>query len=274
MNISNLPRKARKIYKDLKAIEQQRDLDLQIIVNGPKGAGKSTLIDIFGRQRFDVFIEENSGRNLKADLTITVITADKKIDKDVCEYLKQAKKSNGIVVLNKLDKVKNIDQTLSGLDDLGIDFKSVVPVSAVSETGIDDLKKKISDYLGVEKFALAYQVPSFTSLAIEATVKATAKQNALIATVAFIPGADMPVLTANQIKMILEIAAAYGVTLDWQRAKEILAVVATGYGFREIARQLLDFAPGPGWIVKGAVAYSGTLAVAKAADLYFSKVVE
>ena len=71
----------------------------------------------------------------------------------------------------------------------------------------------------------------------------------------FIPGADFPVLTLNQIRMVLRIAAAYGEELDRERAFEILSVVAAGLGFRTVARHLVGLVPGLGWAVKGGVAY-------------------
>ena len=57
-------------------------------------------------------------------------------------------------------------------------------------------------------FALAFPFVA-RPLSLEA-VNATAVQNAGIGVVVFLPGADMPVMTANQMKMILQIAAAYG----------------------------------------------------------------
>ncbi len=44
----------------------------------------------------------------------------------------------------------------------------------------------------------------------------------------FIPGRGLPVLTLNQIRMVLRIAAAHGEALDKERAVEILTVVAAG----------------------------------------------
>ncbi len=80
---------------------------------------------------------------------------------------------------------------------------------------------------------------------------------------------DMPILTANQIKMVLKIATVYGQQLNLERSAEIFIVIGGGYTFRAIARQLLDLLPGPGWIIKGSIAYTGTLIVGEAAHNYF-----
>jgi uncharacterized protein (DUF697 family) len=102
-------------------------------------------------------------------------------------------------------------------------------------------------------------------------VKSTAWQNAAIGIVVFIPGADMPLMTLNQGKMLLQIAAAYGQSLDTERIKELGAVVAGGFLFRTFARELAGLVPGLGWAVKGGIAYSGTIAMGTAAITYFEE---
>lgn len=105
-------------------------------------------------------------------------------------------------------------------------------------------------------------------LALDA-VKATSMQNAAVGAVVLIPGADMPVMTANQAKMILQIAAAYGQKMGMERARELAGVVAGAFALRTAARQVVGVVPGFGWAVKGAIGYSGTLAMGHAAIAYF-----
>ena len=45
--------------------------------------------------------------------------------------------------------------------------------------------------------------------------------------------------------------------------------MGTGFVLRTLARQALDFVPGFGWAVKGAVGFSGTVALGQAAIAYF-----
>lgn len=117
--------------------------------------------------------------------------------------------------------------------------------------------------------AVASRLPVFRKAASEKAITRTAWQNAFLSAATILPGADMPVLTFNQIKMVLLIAAIYGEEMTTERAKELLAVVGGGFTFRAVARQLLDFVPGAGWVIKGGVAYSGTIAMGKAAQAYF-----
>lgn len=125
--------------------------------------------------------------------------------------------------------------------------------------------------LSSKRLALAANFPFIRRAVAEESIKATSFQNGVIGVVAIIPGADMPIMTANQAKMILQIAAAYGEPLGAERIKELAVVVGGGFTLRAIARQLLDFVPGFGWILKGAIGYSGTLAMGYAALEYFEE---
>lgn len=97
-------------------------------------------------------------------------------------------------------------------------------------------------------------------------------QNGAIGIVFFMPGADMPLITLNQARMVLEVAGVYGQPLDKQRAKELLAVVAGAYGMRGIARQIARQVPGPlGVPIKAGIAFAGTLGMGYAAIDYFEE---
>jgi uncharacterized protein (DUF697 family) len=106
---------------------------------------------------------------------------------------------------------------------------------------------------------------------IENAIRATSLQNAAIAAVFFLPGADMPLLTLNQVKLFLRIAAAYDRTLDRQRLGELVVLLLSGFGFRALARRLVGLVPVLGWAIRGGVGYTGTLAIGRAAQEYFEK---
>ncbi|MGI6591533.1 MAG: YcjF family protein [Eggerthellaceae bacterium] len=101
------------------------------------------------------------------------------------------------------------------------------------------------------------------------SVRATSVQNAGIGLVVILPGADMPLMTLNQLKMLLQIAAAYGQPLTLSRAKEMLAVIGGGFGCRAAARQLVSMFPGIGWAIKAGIGYCGTAAMGRALVEYF-----
>ncbi len=117
---------------------------------------------------------------------------------------------------------------------------------------------------------LARQFPIFRNTAAWEEIHATAKQNAIVGVIP-VPGGDMPIMTANQIKMLLRVAVMFDLPLNAKRAREIVAVVGGGFGLRTLARQLVKFVPGPGWIVAGGLGYGGTLAMGRAALEYFRR---
>ena len=80
----------------------------------------------------------------------------------------------------------------------------------------------------------------------------------------------MRVLTLSQVRLVMRIALAHGREIDRSRATEVLGVVGAGYGFRAVAREGLSLLPVAGWAVKGAIAFSGTMAVGEAARRVFA----
>jgi uncharacterized protein (DUF697 family) len=122
-----------------------------------------------------------------------------------------------------------------------------------------------------KSYALAAKLPAIRREVCEAIVRRFSRQNGVIGVAVFIPGADLPVLTLNQIRMVFRLAAAYGEEIDRERALELLAIVSAGLGFRALARQALGLVPGPGWAIKGGIAYGATRALGEAAVAYFEK---
>jgi uncharacterized protein (DUF697 family) len=82
----------------------------------------------------------------------------------------------------------------------------------------------------------------------------------------FIPGADMPILALNELRLVLRLHQTYGLPIDpRERLPELAATFGASFGLRAVARELLDLVPFAGWAIKGAVAYAGTRALGEAA---------
>jgi uncharacterized protein (DUF697 family) len=118
---------------------------------------------------------------------------------------------------------------------------------------------------------LASLLPAFRPYVVDELIESAARRNARTSLMIFIPGADLPILTSMQMRMVLKIAACHGQKISPDRALELLTVLGAGFGFRMVARELLDFVPIAGWAVQSGVAYSGTKALGKAADEYFER---
>ena len=117
---------------------------------------------------------------------------------------------------------------------------------------------------------LAKGYPPFRRAVCEEIIRKNARQNAVVGALP-IPGADMPVMTANQGRMVLNIAAAYGEELSIDRARELLGVLAAGFGLRALSRQVIKLVPVAGWAAAAAVGYAGTVAMGRATMLYFER---
>ena len=145
----------------------------------------------------------------------------------------------------------------------------IVPVPPGGSFPIDEIAEAVARKLGERGSDLARRLPVLRRAVCDELIRRYSRKNGLIGAAVFVPGVDMPVLTLNQVRMVLRIARAYGYDLDRERALEILPVIAGGLGMRALARELLDLVPFAGWLLKGAVAYAGTRAVGEAAVRYF-----
>ncbi|HEY8860287.1 MAG TPA: DUF697 domain-containing protein [Gaiellales bacterium] len=131
--------------------------------------------------------------------------------------------------------------------------------------------RRIAERSGVAGPALAARIPALRPYVVERVIETAARRNGVIATAVWIPGADMPLLTAVDMRMVLQIGVCYGVDVNADRAVELLGILGAGFGLRSAARELLDVVPLAGWVVKGGVAYSGTRALGRAAVEYFER---
>ncbi|MHB0866983.1 MAG: hypothetical protein ACYC6B_07275 [Thermoleophilia bacterium] len=151
----------------------------------------------------------------------------------------------------------------------GVGSHRVVGMSMDGTPPADVLAEAVVEAAGDQAVVLAARLPVLRDEACRQVIRKTARQNAVIGCLFIIPGADMPVMTINQARMVLRLAAAHGESVGTERALELLGVLGAGFGMRAIARQALDFLPGPGWIIKGGMAWSGTQAMGAAAITYF-----
>ncbi|HSK47772.1 MAG TPA: hypothetical protein VLA05_07200 [Coriobacteriia bacterium] len=146
-------------------------------------------------------------------------------------------------------------------------------LDTIAEEDPDDLIEKLGSWLAEKvqgkRVALAANFAFVRRAVAEESVKSTAFQNGVIGGVVILPGADLPLMTANQAKMVMQIAAAYGEPLGAERVKELATVIGGAFALRAIARQFVGLVPGFGWAIKAGIGYSGTLAVGYAAIEYF-----
>jgi len=167
------------------------------------------------------------------------------------------------------------------------DYAAKIFVSSVipfDRAEADRMRNLMSEGLGDRAMAFARSYLAFRPTVIARLISETSIANAEFSFVANIPslipvigsamtlGADMIVLTKNQMMMVYKIAASSGRALDNQSAifAEMIPVVGQGMVWRTVAREataLLPFAAGT--IPKIAISYTGTYALGRAAEYYY-----
>ncbi|MDQ4083778.1 MAG: DUF697 domain-containing protein [Actinomycetota bacterium] len=162
-----------------------------------------------------------------------------------------------------------VEVTLSGeaVEDAGVTFLSTITEEAV----LRELAPRVAGSLDEEYLiSLGRGYPAFRRAVCEEIIRKNARQNAVIGALP-VPGADMPAITANQGRMVLAIAAAYGEEISLDRARELVGVLAAGFGLRALYRQILKLVPVGGWAASGAIGYAGTLVLGRATILHFER---
>ncbi len=149
--------------------------------------------------------------------------------------------------------------------------QNVVRVGAATALPVEEIATRLARALGEAGTPLAARLPVLRRPVCEELIHKFSRRNGLVGVAFFVPGADLPVLTLNQIRLVLRIADAYGFEIDRERLPEVLGVVGSGFGFRALARRGVEFVPVVGWVLKGAVAYAGTRTLGEAAMRYFER---
>jgi uncharacterized protein (DUF697 family) len=228
-----------------------------IIASLDDGADREALRDVSGRAPSAYDLEG-------ANVLVLAVAGAAPSKEDVQTLQLAARKRVGIVcvLFGPADAASSSVPYVLDTDVIAVAPGEALPVERIAE--------RIADRAGEGAHHLAARIPVLRPPVVQAIIKHFSLQNGVLGVAIFIPGADFPVLTLNQIRMVLRIATAYGEELDRDRAFEVLSVVAAGLGFRTVARHLIGVVPGLGWAVKGGVAYTATLAVGEAAAAYFA----
>lgn len=178
--------------------------------------------------------------------------------------LRQAGRTLGAVVA--------VDDGNAATYDIGRSESDLLRVSfAPDEEGWDAVRKALVELGDDHLVGLGRRYTGLRREAGQRLVVKTAKQNAVIAVAFFMPGTDMPLMTLNQVKLVLGLAAMHGHELNQERALELLAVLGVGFMLRTVARQAVNLIPGPGVAWKAGIGYTGTVALGEAALRYFEE---
>lgn len=143
--------------------------------------------------------------------------------------------------------------------------------------GAMELLRRYPNFL----LALARRFPRLRGAAATALIQAAAMRNAAVAALSAIPevvpspvglvwavgefASDTVVLTSNQIRLALQLAAIQGEAVGWlDQSSDILFILVGAFGWRALARSLVALVPGgAGLVAKSGIAYGGTVAVGR-----------
>ena len=216
------------------------------------------------RNLYKVFQETRKSAREQATLAVT---GDSNRAAEIATALGAQREVRGAeIILTVLDGGERI--TLSGK---AVEDPDDITIPSAGGDLFEELAPKIARALDEDYLVpLGRGYPGFRRAVCGEVIKNNARQNAFIGALP-IPGADMPVMTANQGRMVLNIAAIYGEELSMDRARELIGVLAAGFGFRALGRQVVKLIPVGGWAVAAVIGYAGTLAMGRATVLYFER---
>jgi hypothetical protein len=144
--------------------------------------------------------------------------------------------------------------------DVTIGDLAFAPDAASSES-----QRAISDAivraLGAHKVAAARRYPALRDAVRRDIVAAAARESAVAGALNWFSGAS-----AAQLRMVVRSGSADGHQLDARRLPEIAAAVGSGLVIAGVARGASLIVPAPRWMVRGAVAWASTVALAAATD--------
>ncbi|NDJ55166.1 MAG: GTP-binding protein, partial [Chloroflexi bacterium] len=205
-----------------------------------------------------------------ADVAILVLDASAGVrQSDAQLYQRLRDQSIPVVVaLNKIDLVRrDLDRVIADAErKLGT---TIIPISAKQGTNVaNQLIPALLDSHPRLAVAVGRGLPEFRRKAAMRVVREAAGLSSVIGFEP-IPGLAIPFLMGVQAGMFVRLAAIYGEALSVSRARELIGAMAGGIAVRYGAQEAVKFIPGPGWLIAGFVAGSGTFALGRAAIAFF-----
>jgi len=173
-----------------------------------------------------------------------------------------------VVVANKIDLLGKAAPDVEG-DMIRRLVLPVVAISAKKGTNVGErLLPALVDALPQLAVLLGRQLPAFRHTAASRVVRNSMLINGGIGAEP-IPFIDLPLLLANQARMVLRIAAIYGEPFTASHARELISTMAGGFALRYLAQEAAKLVPVGGSAVAAGVAAAGTWAMGQVAIQYF-----
>ncbi len=293
---------------DVRRIESAvaQEARAQLVIIGPVNSGKSTLFNQIKGQRIspvsavpgtttdlveerfgpfwlvdtpgldEAFGSERAHRALAAlnhaDVVLLVLDAAAGVRHSDVQLYREVR-ALGLPVIAVLNKIDLIGHELKAVqrcaeEQLGT---PIIPISAKKGTNIaTQLLPAVIDAHPHMAVTIGRALPRFRTLAVRRVVRESALLAALVGAEP-VPALDIPLLVAVQVRLLLRLAAIYGQDMSAARARELLGAIAGGVAIRYGAQELAKVIPGPGWLIAGLAAATGTTALGHAAAAFFEQ---
>ena len=247
-------------------------------VNQEADAGVFAVVDTPGADAIGEVGESEKEEALRAarDADFLIVLFDsiqgiKKTEKEIFEELSALGKPF-VVALNKIDLVKADQAGIQKLvaTHLGLELDQVIPVSAKSGKGVDQLLVAIAATEPRIVAALGKALPEFRWRLAWRSIISSASLSAVIALIP-LPIIDFAPLIINQTTMVLGIARIYDYKINLQRARELVVTFGLGFLGRVLFQEISKLGGLPGWLLSSAIAASTTVVMGYAAAQWFEK---
>lgn len=149
----------------------------------------------------------------------------------------------------------------------------MAPASLPEHGHVHAIEQRLAQWLlsvlPEKKLSLCNAFSFVRGVAARSEVRSCAVQNSAIGLVHLIPGADLPLMTLNQMKMLLRIASIYGHEPDVLQLAQGFGVGAFAFVSRAGARSALRALPAFAQLIRASVALGSTCAMGWALIAYY-----
>jgi hypothetical protein len=284
---------------DPQSVAREAHQPIRVVICGSPGVGKRTLAAAlasgetgFGPSAVEVcdLPDDVSVALPTADLFLYLVAADRKPSATQREHLRQLQRQRSHVV-GILNDVGGWGRAAVGrlradvARELAFPLESVLDVNALDRADVNGrLVPEILRSAPQLALPLGTNLPVFRDAAASRIILETARVNAEFAAFSSLPslipivgglasaGADMVVLTKNQVMLLLKLALLHQRPIDnrLQVLTEILPVVGAGFVWRSLARTLITLLPGLLAVApRVGVAFVGTYVLGEAGQYYY-----
>jgi uncharacterized protein (DUF697 family) len=165
-----------------------------------------------------------------------------------------------VLIVCALHERGRIERELLAEDDVTIGDLAFVP-DLESDSSVSAVMQAIIRSLGTGMVPAARRYPALRDPVHRHLVDVAARESAIAGALNWFSGS-----AAAQHAMVVRMGSAEGQGLSAKRIPEVVAATATGIAVGIVARGASRIVPAPSWMVRGAVAWASTVALAAATE--------